>query len=86
MASTMSGATSAVRMGAWVFTPALAGNARATLQDDYRRVDLRYSAKLLEDLLAELGLIEAHFTTLASTPKGCGVHCHELRSQVVAHV
>jgi hypothetical protein len=86
LAGTMSGATSAVRMGAWVFTPALTGSARATLQDDCRRVDLRYSAQLLEDLLAELGLIEAHFTTLASTPKGCGVHSHELRPRVVAHV
>ncbi|MEV0122172.1 hypothetical protein AB0I16_11615 [Streptomyces sp. NPDC050703] len=85
MAGTMSGAASAVRMGTWVFTPAPADHLSATLQDEFRRVDLRYSAKLLEDLLAELGLIEAHFTILASTPKGCGVHSHASRPQV-AHV
>ncbi|CAM5403666.1 hypothetical protein SALBM135S_01328 [Streptomyces alboniger] len=71
-------------MGAWIFTPAPADHASATLQDDYRRVDLRYSAQLLEDLLAELGDIEAHFTAVAD-PKGHGVHSHELRPRV-AHV
>lgn len=82
-------------MGPWVFTPAPADHSSATLQDEYRRVDLRYSANLLEDLIAELGLVEAHFTTLASTlpvsnslastPKGCGVHSRDSRPQV-AHV
>lgn len=100
LAGTMSGATSAVRMGTWVFTPAPADNSSATLQDDCRRVDLRYSAGPLADLNDELGLIEAHFTTLAhtppasapltntplaGTPKGCGVHSRDSRPQV-AHV
>lgn len=64
------GAILAVRMGEWVFTPAsvhLAREAGATLHDNDRWIDLRYSAPLLEDLLTELRSIEADFVALSST-------------------
>ncbi|WP_141747185.1 hypothetical protein [Streptomyces agglomeratus] len=60
----------AVRMGEWVFTPASGHSAReagATLRDDDRWIDLRYSAPLLEDLLAELRSIEADFVARSSS-------------------
>lgn len=58
----------AVRMGEWVFTPAsiqLTRTASATLHDKDRCITLRYSASLLEDLLTELGSIEADFTAVS---------------------
>ncbi len=59
-------------MGDWVFTPARANDTNATLRDDYRRVDLKYSAPLLEVLLTELDHIEAYFVTVADNSKGSG--------------
>ncbi|MGW7055993.1 hypothetical protein [Streptomyces sp. NPDC054887] len=61
-------AAPAVRMGKWVFTPPVRGGfaqrVHATLHDDDRCVDLRYSSPLLEVFLTELGRIEAEFVGL----------------------
>ncbi|GAA1522923.1 hypothetical protein GCM10009730_33900 [Streptomyces albidochromogenes] len=68
----------AVRMGEWVFTPPVrlrfAQEANATLHDNDRCIDLRYSSPLLEHLLAELGRIEADFVTLSSAAEAPGGH------------
>ncbi|WP_190086230.1 hypothetical protein [Streptomyces longisporoflavus] len=89
----MNSGTSAVHMGEWVYTPAdAAGGAKATLHDQYQSVDLRYSAALLEDFLAELGRIEATFASSASAssvfdpsafgPRGRGTRSGGLRRQI----
>lgn len=56
-------------MGNWVYTPALTDEANASLHDNFQRVDLRYSAQLIEDLLTELGRIEAHVVASANSPE-----------------
>ncbi|MGX1887544.1 hypothetical protein [Streptomyces sp. NPDC055287] len=52
-----------VRMGLWTFTPTdghpIWGTS-ATLHDTERRIALRHSATLLENLLAQLEIIEAN--------------------------
>ncbi|MFJ2608135.1 hypothetical protein ACIQOU_28840 [Streptomyces sp. NPDC091279] len=53
-------------MGNWVYTPARAEGAGATLHDDGRSVDLRYTAQILQDLLTELGAIEVRFRTASA--------------------
>ncbi|WP_141754310.1 hypothetical protein [Streptomyces agglomeratus] len=69
----LTGAKSAapcIRMGEWVFTPAVSHRLKAsnaTLHDKDRHVDLWYSASLLEDLLARLDSIEADFSTTSTT-------------------
>ncbi|OEJ23616.1 hypothetical protein AR457_02980 [Streptomyces agglomeratus] len=58
-------------MGDWVFTPAVGHpiwGPNATLHDKDRCVELRYSASLLEELLARLGSIEAGFATTSGAP------------------
>lgn len=64
-------------MGDWVYTPAATGRANATLHDNCRRVDLRYSAEILEGLLTELGCIEARLAPSARDLKGCDTHMRE---------
>jgi hypothetical protein len=59
-------------MGDWIYTSSSAGGAHATLHDNYQRINLRYSDKLLEDLLAELGRIEAALVSLGRKPEGRG--------------
>jgi hypothetical protein len=85
LAQRVSSAGSAVRMGSWVYTPAPVGGVLATLHDSCRRVDLRYSAKLLEDLLTELGRIEAQAVPLEHGPTGHKDHSRELWRQT-SHV
>ncbi|MBT2398245.1 hypothetical protein [Streptomyces sp. ISL-100] len=63
--------TRTVRMGKWVFTPT-AGHpiwgTHATLHDNDRCIALRYSACLLENLLAQLGSIENQFANAFTGP------------------
>ncbi|GGV72759.1 hypothetical protein GCM10010277_86040 [Streptomyces longisporoflavus] len=69
-------------MGGWVYTPAAAGGVKATLHDTYQSVDLRYSAALFEDFLAELGRIEATFASSVSGPQGRGARSGGLRRRI----
>ncbi|MFD9377835.1 hypothetical protein ACFWBH_20185 [Streptomyces sp. NPDC059999] len=86
MVSTTGGAAGAVLLGKWVYTPAPAAAVNATLHDSYRRVDLRHSAQLLEDLLTELGHIQARFAASASNPEGCDTHFLDEPHQQSHHV
>ncbi|MER7662655.1 MULTISPECIES: hypothetical protein [unclassified Streptomyces] len=69
-------------MGNWIYTPALTDEANASLHDNFQHIELRYSAKLLEDLLAELGCVEAHFTASVSSPEECENYFSEPNRQL----
>ena len=80
--STTSSAANAVRMGNWIYTPALTDEANASLHGNFQRVDLRYSAQPIEDLLTELGRIEAHVTASANSPEEYDNHFGESHGQL----
>jgi hypothetical protein len=72
LAQEMSSASTVVRMGDWIYTSSPASGVHATHHDNVQRIQLRYSDKLLKDLLAELGRIEAELVSTRRTPEGCG--------------
>ncbi len=73
-------------MGEWVFTPT-AGHpiwgTNATLHDKDRCIALRYSACLLENLLAQLGSIEDILDGADSGPRPHGGHAGQLSRRAV---
>ncbi|GAA2339528.1 hypothetical protein OKJ48_03110 [Streptomyces kunmingensis] len=55
-------------MGAWLYTPSGTGAAPAALHGHCRRVELWYSAELVQDLLTELGLLETSYAAATGAP------------------
>lgn len=78
--------TRTVRMGAWTFTPTDGHpiwGTHATLHDTDRRIALRHSAALLENLLTQLESIEANLGTDRSGPGAQDGHNGQLSRRAV---
>jgi hypothetical protein len=73
-------------MGKWVFTPT-GGHpiwgTHATLHDKDQCIALQHSSCLLENLLAQLGNVEDHFTNAFSTPGTGEEHTRQPNSNTV---